>query len=147
MELDQDPFARFGDGHLIKLVLGAVEAVDALVPVSNRPDFNPAQILTLLTYCYARGIYGSEEIEMRLPTDPAIAYICAGEKPDWHLLRQFRRQNVFLLSETLVQLSRLAEPTGDQTTASRQAADALVQRFARHRLQRAVQADSIAMDV
>jgi hypothetical protein len=87
--LNCDPFARFGDWHLIKLVLEAVDSVDAYVPASSQADFNPAQIVTLLTYCYARGIYSSEEIEARLPNDKAIAYICAGVKPDWHLLRRF----------------------------------------------------------
>jgi hypothetical protein len=114
--------------------------------VSSQPDFNPAQIVTLLTYCYARGIYSSEEIEARLPNDKAIAYICAGVKPDWHLLRRFRRQHVFLLIEALAQLIKLVSPlnalAGDESMERR----ARFHDEARRLLRLAVQADSIAMD-
>ncbi len=141
-----DPFARFGDGHLIKLVLEAVDSVDAFAPVSNRPDVNSPQIVTLLTYCYARGIYSSEEIEMRLPNDKAIAYICTGVKPDWHLLRRFRRQHAALLIEALTQLIKLVTPLDALVGDESMARWAQFHDEARRLLRLAVQADSIAMD-
>jgi hypothetical protein len=145
---DQGPdmFARLGDGQLIKLVLEAVDTVESFIPVSSDPNLNPRQILTLLTYCYARGVYSSEEIEGRLPGDNAIAYICAGEKPDWHMLRRFRRLHVFLLTETLTQLLKLAAPVNGMSAERVPGLVIPYEAHARFRVQLAMQADSIAMD-
>ena len=147
LEIGHDVFNRVGDGQLIKQVLEAVDRVESFIPVSSRPDFKPVQILTLLTYCYARGIYSSEEIEVRLPEDNAIAYICAGQKPDWHLLRRFRRQHIFLLTETLAQLFKLVAPVNGVCGDDIVSGQTRYQKQARLCLQDAIQADSIAMDV
>lgn len=141
-----EQFGRLGDGHLIKLVLEAVDCVEAFMPVSSRPDFNPAQVVRLLTCCYARGICSSEEIELRQPKDNAIDYICAGEKPDWHLLRRFRRQHTFLLIETLAQLFRLVAPVNGMLATEIVVPQSDYQAQARLRLQLAIHADSVAMD-
>lgn len=104
-------FAQLDDATLIKLVLQAVEEFDIALPACRRPGgqgVNPAQTTTLLAYCYARGIYSSEEIEARLPYDAAISYISAGTKPDWHLLRRYRRDNSMLILGTLTRLMELA---------------------------------------
>jgi len=50
-------------------------------------------MLTLLTYCYAAGIYASEDIELAPAHSPQIRYICAGRYPEADTLRQFRRAN------------------------------------------------------
>ena len=79
----------------------------------------------------------AEEIESRLD-EASISYICAGVKPDWHQLRRFRRQNVFLLIETLARLLKRMDFRGGES------ADAYDE--ARRRIQIAIQTDSMAMD-
>lgn len=103
-------FVRLDDQTLIHLVLQAVQEFDIAQPVPMSPGaraVNPSQITTLLVYCYARGIYGSEEIEARVPYDTAIAYISAGCKPDWHVLRRFRRDNSLLILGVLTRLMEI----------------------------------------
>lgn len=143
--------ARLDDTVLIKLVLEAVHEFDSGVPVfpaGRSGAINPAQTATLLGYCYARGILSAEEIEARLPHDQAIAYICAGKKPDWHMLRRFRRDNTLLL---LGILTRLLELAAFQTGAS--SSSSLPEHWriafreeALNRLRDAIHADSLAMD-
>jgi len=143
--------ARVDDASLIKLVLEAVHEYDLAFPLNSsreRRDFNPAQTTTLLAYCYARRIFSSEEIEARLPYDPAIGYICAGNKPDWHLLRRYRRDNALLL---LGVLTRLLELVTSQFGMLRTAVvperwRAGFREQALDRLREAIQADCMAMD-
>lgn len=143
--------AQMDETSLIKLVLEAVHELDPGVTIDRaggKTGFNAAQTATLLGFCYARGILSAEEIEARLPFDSAIAYICAGKKPNWHLLRRFRRDNALLI---LGILTRLLELGARQTGAWRAAE--LPDRWrlafreqALARLQEAIQTDSLAMD-
>jgi len=50
-------------------------------------------LLTLLTYCYAAGFYGSEDIEWACSNDAAAHYLCGNTAPDEEALRNFRRAN------------------------------------------------------
>jgi hypothetical protein len=50
-------------------------------------------LLTLLTYCYAAGIYGSEDIEWACEHDVTVRYICANTLPTQDNIRRFRRAN------------------------------------------------------
>ncbi len=146
-----DILARTDDPTLIKLVLEAVHEFE--MPVremarSRTPGFTQAQTATLLVYCYARGIFSSEEIEARLPMDAAIGYICAGLKPDWIQLRRFRRSNPLLI---LGMLTRLLELVTTQCAMHR--ANVLPERWrndfreqALDRLRDAIHADTMATD-
>jgi len=146
-----EQLAQLDELVLIKLVLESVHEFDSDTPLASTQhgaSFNHAQTATLLGYCYARGILSAEDIEARLPHDPAIAYICAGKKPDWHMLRRFRRDNPLLL---LGILTRLLELAARQTGATRLAELPDCWRLAfrgqaLHRLEEAIQADSLAMD-
>lgn len=143
--------AQLDEEILIKLVLEAVHEFDSgapVIPAGRVAAINPAQTATLLGYCYARNILSAEEIEARLPQDRAIAYICAGKKPDWHMLRRFRRDNTLLL---LGILTRLLELAAFQTGASNSSSLPDYWRIAfreeaLNRLHDAIQADSLAMD-
>jgi len=50
-------------------------------------------LLTLLTYCYAAGVYGSEDIVDDCRHDAATRYLCANSSPDQDTIRSFRRAN------------------------------------------------------
>ena len=149
--LGRDLFDQLSGVALIKLVLEAVHEFDLTMParmLAKGRAFGPEQTATLLTYCYARGVYSSEEIEGRLSADPGVAYICAGQKPDWHMLRRFRRDNALLM---LGILTRLLELISHQIGALRVAEtpERVRTRFrqlAMNRLHDAIQADSMAMD-
>jgi hypothetical protein len=47
----------------------------------------------LLTYCYARQIYGSVEIEDVARRDASVRQICGSEFPSAVVIRRFRRDN------------------------------------------------------
>src|SRR5262245_35382171 len=83
---------------LVSLVLDAVLSVDdsTLRPVAAATAgiaFRPKTMLALLTYCYAVGIYGSENIEDVMYQDAIFRDFCGNEIPDWKSLKRFRRHN------------------------------------------------------
>jgi transposase len=95
---------------LVGLALEAVQTVDWRVyPVTDdNKEFRPQMMLTLLSYCYAAGICGSQAIEWAAQSDKTVQYICAGKEPDWPTIRRFRRRNAELLSECLAHILKHA---------------------------------------
>ena len=71
-------------------------------PVGEPTPARPEMLTTLLTYCYAVGLYASEDIELAARTEATIRYICAGYRPDEQTLRRFRRHHRNLLQTALV---------------------------------------------
>jgi len=55
--------------------------------------FQPRAILALLSYCYARGTYGSQDVEDLLQRDATFCNLCPDEFPGARLIRRFRREN------------------------------------------------------
>src|SRR6266508_1163110 len=49
------------------------------------------QLLAILTYCYAAGIYGSRDIELNLEQDAVARRLCADAFPEFDAIRHFRR--------------------------------------------------------
>lgn len=127
--LERDAFLR--------LVFEAVHSVEW--PASSGPAAHPALLRTLLTYCYATGLYDSREIERAASHDPAVRYICAHHPPSWNQIRQFRRQFREPLRQVLAQLASLLNWRGRPSSAWLADADA--------RLLQAIRADSMALDV
>lgn len=120
-------------------------------------------LLSLLTYCYADGIFGSQEIESRLARDPRIRFLCARTDLSWHTLRRFRRQNRSAVKAALTQVfESMPELILSSGTASRTDARSprmlleqetdrtefriLCAEVAETRIQRAVLADTAALD-
>jgi transposase len=88
----------------------------ALQPVARRDAglaFEPRTLLALLSYCYARDIYGSAEIEDVLRRDANFRRICLNEFPGARVIRRFRRDNREALHRCLTTaLHALAEGEG-----------------------------------
>jgi hypothetical protein len=93
-----------GGQRLLHLALDAVQTADAtelrhasawMAPVSA------PMLLTLLTCCYARGLYDSRDIVAAAAYDPMIRYLCKGTRLRWELLRRFRRRHRALLLHCL----------------------------------------------
>ena len=104
-ELPADLRRWLGRRGLVGLALEAVQTVDWRVnPVTDdNQEIRPQMMLTLLSYCYAAGICGSQDIEWAAQSDKTVRYICAGKEPDWPTIRRFRRRNA--------ELGRRASPT------------------------------------
>lgn len=93
------------------LVLWILDILDDLnlrrLDEANEITFSqPAVMLTLLTYCYATGLYGSEEVQLAIQHDPMIRYLCARSYPDPCGIRTFRRYNRERIAEGLAAVLR-----------------------------------------
>jgi hypothetical protein len=91
---------------LAGLVLEAVRLVEdgeLNPPVSGNSTlaFQPRAMLTLLTYCYAIGVYGSQDVEQMMYADADFRAMFGMEYPDWQRLRSFRRHNPEVVRRTL----------------------------------------------
>src|SRR5262245_11872733 len=83
---------------LMKAVQAAVLATEAesLQAVARQDAgvaYQPRTLLALLTYCYAREIYGSEAVEDVMRRDLEFRQLCHNEFPGARLIRRFRREN------------------------------------------------------
>jgi len=98
-----------GERRLVTLALDAVQTLDWSKPnaTSQGPDgHRPRMVLTLLSYCYAAGICGSQDIEWAIENDRMVRYICARTYPDWLAIRRFRRRNREWLRQCLAYIFR-----------------------------------------
>ena len=97
------------------LVYLALEAVQASVEdrKSGLPQNGP-MLMTLLAYAYATGLAASRDIELAIPQDRTLRYLCRSAAPEWNALRQFRRRHDALLKECLTTLLSLAWAAKEQ---------------------------------
>ncbi len=72
-------------------------------------QFPPKMLLSLLIYCYARGVFSSREIERLTVHDLRIRYICANSHPDHSTIAGFRRENREAFMETFVKVLEMAQ--------------------------------------
>ena len=89
---------------LVRLALDAVQNLSWPTPAPTAHPaggFSQRMMATLLTYCYATGTFGSQDIEAACELDPTVRYICAREYPDWRNIRRFRRDHADLLRQSL----------------------------------------------
>ena len=108
--LPADLRQHVGERALIELALGAVQTVGERLPrpLDAPGRHSPQMLLTLLTYCYAAGVYGSEDIEYDCRHDAATRYLCANTSPDQDAIRNFRRANRPWIEDCLACLYRNA---------------------------------------
>lgn len=59
------------------------------------------EMLGALSYCYAKGVYTSEDIESRMMHDATLREAVHGEVPDALAIRRFRRLNRSAIQQTL----------------------------------------------
>ncbi len=87
-----------GPQTLMQAVRAAVERLNSTVlqPVArsfSNLAFQPKFMLSLLTYCYARQIYGSADIALVLANDVPLASACQHQCPTTPLISEFRNHN------------------------------------------------------
>src|SRR5262245_41218 len=78
--------------NLVTLVLEIVQKADESMDEDRRLTGGRRSerqtLLTLLTYCYASGMYGSERIARQAQMDETLLYLCANHPPDGAALRR-----------------------------------------------------------
>jgi hypothetical protein len=85
-------------GTLTQAVQAAARGIDekTLKSVARSGDslaFQPKALLALISYCYARELYGSEVVEALLRSDENFRRLCRNEIPNARTIRAFRREN------------------------------------------------------
>ena len=148
---------------LVQLALTAAQSAgegmrDVLAQGVPARAFRGAMLLTLLSYCYARGVYGSRDIELFSQQDRQALYICSNNVPDWNVIRRFRRAHARTVQRCLGEMvaNITTGRTGDSIETNRTYALASFNRWsdprneafleAGRRVANAVKVDSMAMD-
>ncbi len=75
-------------------------------PGDSESDLPLSVMLGLISYCYARGIFRSDDIARRLQEQPELAAAFGGNLPDGPAVRRFRRRHSEEIEETLETLYR-----------------------------------------
>ena len=103
---DQSPMPPLADdGATVFIRRAAVETVDHSTSPVTAPSVGnklPArEMLGAIVYCYAKGIFSSQEIEERMMRDAELRKSLSGEVPDSCAIRRFRRMNRLAIHATL----------------------------------------------
>ena len=107
------------DDHLVWTVLGAVEQMDLggfygayRANGQGRAAYDPAMMVALVVYAYARGNRSSRGIERACREDVVYKLITAMEVPDHSTIAEFRRRHEVALGELFVEVLALCREAG-----------------------------------
>src|SRR5688572_5624378 len=139
-----------GQQPLTQAVRSAVSEIEeAALRRVARPDaglaFEPRTLLALLSYCYARDIFGSADIEDVLRRDGNFRQICNNEFPGARVIRRFRRDNREALHRCLTTALRSLAGSQPQP-ASGESLLAAIAEDATRRIMKAMFVDSMETD-
>jgi transposase len=102
------------EDHLARFIVEVVEGLDLIrleqgYAGRGSTAYHPAQLLSLLVYGYATGVFSSRKIESATYDSVAFRFIAAGSHPDHDTLAAFRRCFLDELSGIFVQVLELAQ--------------------------------------
>lgn len=107
------------DDHLVWTILGAVEELDLNAFYADyradghgRPAYDPAMMVALLLYAYAKGNRSSRGIERACREDVAYRVICANLVPDHSTIAEFRCRHESPLAELFTSMLSLCSKAG-----------------------------------
>jgi transposase len=107
------------ENHLVWTILGAVEVmdltrfeVDYRLGAAGRAPYDPAMLVALLLYSYARGNRSSRGIERACWEDVAYKVICAMRTPDHSTIAEFRRRHEAEIAELFDDVLGLCKEAG-----------------------------------
>ena len=107
------------EDHLVWTVLGAVEQMDLdrfrggyRLGGSGRAPYDPAMLVALLLYAYARGNRSSRGIERACWEDVAYRVITALRTPDHSTIAEFRRRHEVEIAELFDDVLELCGEAG-----------------------------------
>ena len=105
--------------HFARFVIAAVEAMDLAgfyadyrADGHGRPAHDPAMMVALLVYAYARGQRSSRVIERGCFEDVAMRFIAANRQPDHTTIARFRQRHERALAELFGQVLGLCARAG-----------------------------------
>src|SRR5205085_3049096 len=106
-------------GHLVWTVLEAVEEMDLSSfyrayrdDGHGRPAYDPAMMVALILYSYARGNRSSRGIERECVEDIAYRVICANLTPDHSTVAEFRKRHEAALAGLFGEVLALCREAG-----------------------------------
>ena len=107
---------------LLCLILDAAQNLEwpeseLKLAVSSGYAFRRPVLLTVVTYCYATGVYDSKGIAIKIAQDEILRFLCAGTFPTWQDIRHFTNQSRDLIQQSLFRTCQLAHKLGTQTGA------------------------------
>ena len=107
------------DGHLAWFVLDAVADVDLTAFYGayrrdgmGRPAYEPAMMVALLLYSYARGVRSARKIERACEEDVAFRVIAGLAKPDHATIARFVDKHEAALADLFGEVLRLCDEAG-----------------------------------
>jgi len=98
------PVPAAEQGVTVMVRLAAAEAVEhgaAPVVPKDGGAMSGKEMLGAVSYCYAKGVFESDEIERKMLKDPALRDAVRGEMPDAKAIRRFRALNRGAIQTTL----------------------------------------------
>src|SRR5919197_1831385 len=107
------------EDHLVWSVLSSVEELDLSAFYADyradghgRPAYDPAMMVALLFYAYAKGNRSSRGIERECREDVAYRVICANLVPDHATIAEFRCRHESALAELFTSVLSLCGKAG-----------------------------------
>ncbi len=107
------------EDHLVWTVLGAVEQMNLerfraayRMGAAGRAPYDPAVLVALLLYAYARGVRSSRAIERACWEDVAFKLICGMRTPDHSTVAEFRRRHEIEIAELFDDVLGLCREAG-----------------------------------
>jgi transposase len=107
------------DDHVVWTILSAVEEMDLSAFYGayradghGRPAYDPAMMVALLLYAYARGNRSSRGIERECQEDVAYMVITAQRAPDHSTIAEFRKRHETALADLFGEVLALCEEAG-----------------------------------
>ena len=100
--------------HLARFVVDVVEQLDLreierAYRGAGTEAFHPALLLSILTYGYATGVFGSRKLERATYDSVAFRYVAANEHPDHDTLNTFRKRFLPQIEGLMVQVLLIAQ--------------------------------------
>src|SRR5215210_1016885 len=106
-------------GHLARFVIDAVEELDLAAFYARyrrdgwgRPAYDPALMVALILYAYAKGVRSAREIERRCVEDVAFRVVAANLAPDHATIARFRAVHERALGELFGQVLAMCARAG-----------------------------------
>lgn len=74
--------------------------------------YHPQLLVKVLLYAYTVGIPAARRIARKLEEEVAFRVLAANQRPDFRILRDFRKQHLSALAELFVQVLQLCQRAG-----------------------------------
>ena len=141
-----------------RAALQTIEQGGKVAMPQNAGELSPKEMLGAVSYCYAKGVYSSEEIEERMMSDPKLRESVHGEVPRANAIRRFRVLNHDAIQATLekafrfIRKRKASSASPAPTAQSPEAASAkdpgtiIVRREAHERLDQAAFIDNMSKE-